>query len=71
MILKKTSRLSNMQSVSTYIIHISSCTILPAEVDERVVSLLDVDLTFALVGGYRVALHGHLTSTKLHQVLTG
>lgn len=60
-----------MQSVSTYIIHVPGGTILPAEVDEGVVGLLDVDLTFAFIGGHRAALHGHLTSPKLHQVLAG
>lgn len=39
--------------------------------DERVIGLLDVHLTFALVWGHRTALHGHLASTKLHQVLAG
>lgn len=57
--------------MSSYIIHVPGRPILPAEVDERVVGLLDVDLTFALVGGHRAALHGHLTGTKLHQVFAG
>lgn len=39
--------------------------------DEGVVRLLDVHLTFALIWGHRTSLHGHLSSTKLHQVLTG
>lgn len=55
----------------TYVIHIPGRPILPAEVDEGVVGLLDVDLTFTLVGGHRAALHGHLTGPKLHQVLAG
>lgn len=55
----------------TYIIYVSSGPVLPAEMDERVVRLLDVHLTFAFVWGHRISLHGHLASTKLHQVLTG
>ena len=55
----------------TYIINVPGGPILPAEVDEGVVGLLDVDLTFTLVGGHRAALHGHLTGTKLHQILAG
>lgn len=39
--------------------------------DERVVRLLDVHLTFALVWGHCASLHGHLASAELHQVLTG
>lgn len=39
--------------------------------DERVVGLLDIHLTFAFVWGHRASLHSHLASTKLHQVLTG
>lgn len=39
--------------------------------DERVVGLLDVHLTFAFVRGHRASLHGHLASTELHQVLAG
>lgn len=55
----------------TYIIHVPGCPILPAEVDEGVVGLLDVHLTFALVRGHCAALHGHLAGPKLHQVLAG
>lgn len=55
----------------TYIIHVPGRPILPAEVDEGVVGLLDIDLTFALVRGHRAAFHGHLTGPKLHQVLAG
>lgn len=57
--------------IVTHIVHVPRRSVLPAEVDEGVVGLLDVDLTFALVGGHRAALHGHLTCTKLHQVLAG
>lgn len=56
---------------ATYIVHIPSGAILPAEMDERVVRLLDVHLTFAFVWGHRASLHGHLASAELHQVLTG
>lgn len=56
---------------AAYIVHVPRGAILPAEVDEGVVGLLDVDLTFTLVGGHRAALHGHLASAKFHQVLTG
>jgi len=54
-----------------YIIHVPGRPILPAEVDEGVVGLLDVHLTFALVRGHRAAFHGHFTCPKLHQVLAG
>lgn len=62
---------SDVQPVPPYIVHVPSGPILPAEVDEGVVRLLDVDLTFALIGGHRAALHGHLTCPELHQVLAG
>lgn len=39
--------------------------------DERVVRLLDVHLTFAFVWGHCASLHGHFASAELHQVLTG
>lgn len=55
----------------TYVVHVPGCPILPAEVDERVVRLLDVHLTFAFVRGHGAALHGHLTRPELHQVLDG
>lgn len=55
----------------TYIIYVSSSPILPAEMDEGVVGLLDVHLTFAFVWGHRTSLHGHFSSTKLYKVLTG
>lgn len=56
---------------ATYIVHIPGGAILPAEMDERVVRLLDVHLTFAFVWGHCASLHGHLASAELHQVLTG
>lgn len=55
----------------TYIIYVPGGPVLPAEVDEGVVGLLDVHLTFAFVRGHRAALHGHLTGPELHQVLAG
>lgn len=55
----------------TYIIHVPGGPVFPAEVDEGVVGLLDVHLTFAFVRGHRAALHGHLTGPELHQVLAG
>lgn len=55
----------------THVVHVPSRPILPTEVDERVIGLLDVDLSFPLVGSYRAALHRHLTCPKLHQVLAG
>lgn len=55
----------------THIIHIPGGAVLPAEVDEGVVRLLDVHLTFAFVRGHRAAFHGHLAGPKLHQVLAG
>lgn len=57
--------------LSTHIVHVPGGAILPAEVDEGVVRLLDVHLTFAFVWGHRAAFHGHLAGAKLHQVLAG
>ena len=73
MVITEKSKLDPLSHVNcvTYIIHVPGRPILPAEEDERVVGLLDVDLTFALVRGHRAALHGHLTGTELHQVLAG
>jgi len=56
---------------ATYIVHVPGRPILPAEVDEGVVGLLDVNLTFTLVRSHRAALHGHFPGPKLHQVLAG
>lgn len=61
---------SRLQTV-TYIVHVPRGAVLPAEVDQGVVRLLDVDLTFTLVGSHRAALHRHFTCPKLHQELTG
>lgn len=55
----------------THVVHVAGGSVLPAEVDEGIVGLLDVHLTFAFVGGHRAALHGHLACTELHQVLAG
>lgn len=60
-----------MQPESTYIIHVAGRPILPAEMNEGVIRLLDVHLTFAFIGGHSTPLHGHLTGPKLHQVLAG
>lgn len=60
-----------MQTESTYIIHVPGRPILPTEMNEGVVSLLNVHLTFAFIGGHSTPLHGHLTGPKLHQVLAG
>lgn len=54
-----------------YVVHVPSGPVLPAEVDEGVIGLLDVHLTFTLVRGHRAALHGHLPGPELHQVLAG
>lgn len=56
---------------SPHILHSSRGPVLPAEVDERVVCLLDVDGAFALVGGHCAALQGHLTGPELNQIFTG
>lgn len=56
---------------SPHILHVSRGPVLPAEVDERVVCLLDVDGAFALVRGHCAALQGHFTRPELNQVFTG
>lgn len=54
-----------------HILHIPRGPVLPAEVDERVVGLLDVDGALALVRGHSAALQGHLPSPELNQIFTG
>jgi len=56
---------------STHVVYVPSGAVLPAEVDEGVVRLLDVHLALALVRGHRAALQGHLARAELHQVLAG
>lgn len=56
---------------SSHILHISRGPVLPAEVDERVVCLLDVDGALAFVRGHSAVLQGHFTSPKLNQIFTG
>lgn len=55
----------------THIIYVPRGPVLPAEVDQRVIGLLDVDQPFSFVRGHRVALQVHFTCSKLHQVLAG
>lgn len=55
----------------THIINIPRCPVLPAEVYQGVVRLLDVHCTLAFVRCHYVSLQGHFTSSKLHQVLAG
>lgn len=56
---------------SPHILHASRGPVLPAEVDERVVCLLDVCRAFALVRGHCAALQGHFPGSELNQVFTG
>lgn len=52
----------------TNILHIPCGSVLPAEVDERIVCLLNVHKSFALIRGHGAALQGHFSSTELYQV---
>lgn len=55
----------------THVINISRGPVLPAEVNQGVIRLLDVHCALALVWSDHVPLQGHFTGTKLHQVLAG
>lgn len=59
------------ETKSTHVVHVPGGAILPAEMDQGVVRLLDVDLTFTLVGSHRAALHRHFTGPELHQEFAG
>lgn len=55
----------------THIINIPRRPVLPAEVNQGVVRLLDVHHALAFVRRHHVSLQGHFTGTKLHQVFAG
>lgn len=60
-----------LSSAVPYIIHVPGGPVLPAEVDERVVRLLDVHRPLAFVWRHHIALQGHFAGTELHQVFAG
>lgn len=60
-----------MLGMRTHVFDVSTCPVLPAKVDERIISLLDVDHSLSLVRGHRAALQAHLPSPELHKVLAG
>lgn len=63
---------SNFKSETfPYVIDVPCGSVLPAEVDQGVVGLLDVHQALAFVRCDRVPLQAHFTSPKLHQVLAG
>lgn len=57
----------HQQKSATDIVHVSRGPILPTEMNEGVVGLLNIDLSLALVWSHRATLHGHLPGPKLNQ----
>lgn len=55
----------------THIINIPSHPVLPAEVNQGVVRLLDVHRAFAFIWCHYISFQGHFTGTKFHQVFAG
>lgn len=54
----------------THIVNVTSCPVLPAEVNQGVVRLLDVHHALAFVWCHYISLQGHFTSTKLYEIFT-
>lgn len=66
-----TQHLSTETQAHTHILHVARSPVLPAEVNEGIIGLLDVNKAFSLVWSYSAAFQGHLPCPKFHQVFAG
>lgn len=56
---------------STYIFDFRSASIFPAKMHERVITLIDIYLTFSLICCYRCSIQSHFPCSKFKQMLGG
>ena len=57
-----------LESESIHLFHVSSCSVFPAKMHQRIVRLVYVDLTLSLVCMDHLAFHHHLSCTKFYQI---